>query len=444
MKKRQPMAVLAMLQPENDGEKIFPGDKMSRRQRVEATLRHQPVDRTALLEQLSYNPNVIADWTARTVTGFDYSVADICDVIRRTMDLVMPPVAPRGTGRVTSPDGFVVQNDNWTSWRVSRPFDDETGACAWLRRQIVALKNASFDPSLAREKYHRSMLDLQSLIGQTVILNYSHTGFCNVFDRMGLELFTFFQLDHPEVLAEFMEISTAHELRRIHSVADPGLSPVILIAEDFSTKHGPLFSPEFLREFHYPYIRQLVHAWHEHGLCVLYHSDGNYRRAIPDLIACGVDGFYCLEPNCGMDIVDLKTTWPQMVWAGGVDGVDLLERGAPQQVRAEVHRHIIRTDALNTGGMFVASSSEISPTIPPENFRAMVEAVGNFTNPCFAEVISGDLPQENDPMNQSYVTTGGNLISEACSAGCPYADPESHVVIQRNRIATSNKTKETP
>ncbi|MEI8352363.1 MAG: hypothetical protein WCG36_08625 [bacterium] len=55
--------------------------------------------------------------------------------------------------------------------------------------------------------------------------------------------------------------------------------------------------------------------------------------------------------------------------------VDLMERGTPAQVRAEVHRHIRDTRALETGGMFVASSSEINPPIPSENFRAMVEAV---------------------------------------------------------------------
>jgi uroporphyrinogen decarboxylase len=77
-----------------------------------------------------------------------------------------------------------------------------------------------------------------------------------------------------------------------------------------------------------------------------------------------------------MDIVELKTTWPQMVWAGGVDGVDLMERGTPEQVRAEVRRQIQSTDAVRTGGMFVASSSEINPPIPVENFVAMIEAVG--------------------------------------------------------------------
>ncbi len=362
----------------NDLEKIFPGDSLGKRQRVERTLNHQPVDRAALLEQLSYNPRVIADWTGKAVRGFEYTVDDICQVIRRTMDLVMPPSAPRGTGRFTTPDGFVYQNDNWATWHVSRPFDDEAGACMWLRGRISGLREAigSFDPGAARQGYRREMLALQEKIGQTVILNFSGSGFCSVFDGMGLEIHTFFCQEYPDVLLEFMEVSTEMELLRIDAVADGELSPVILIPEDFSTKQGPIFCPDFLHKYHYPYISRMTEAWHRHGIKALYHSDGNYRKAIPDLIGCGVDGFYCLEPNCGMDIVALKRSWPRMVWAGGVDGVDLMERGTPERVRAEVRRQILESAALADGGMFVASSSEINPPIPPENFRAMVEAVG--------------------------------------------------------------------
>jgi len=148
----------------------------------------------------------------------------------------------------------------------------------------------------------------------------------------------------------------------------------VLLAEDFATKQGPIFSLEFLREYHFPHVKRLVDAWKNHGMKVLYHSDGNYKKCVPDLMACGVDGFYCLEPNCGMDIVELKNTWPRMVWAGGVDGVDLLERGTPEQVKAEVARHIRETSALENGGMLIASSSEINPAVKPENFKAMVEA----------------------------------------------------------------------
>ncbi|GAG43324.1 unnamed protein product, partial [marine sediment metagenome] len=86
-------------------EKLFPSDVMSKRERVEATLNHQAVDRAALLEQLSYNPGVIAWYTGKKIAGFDYTLADICEAVRKTLDLVMPPVAPRGTRQTVTESG---------------------------------------------------------------------------------------------------------------------------------------------------------------------------------------------------------------------------------------------------------------------------------------------------------------------------------------------------
>lgn len=370
------------------GEKIFPTDKMTRRERVEATLNHQPVDRAAIHEQVSYNAGVMEMYTGKTITGFDYGVDEICEVISQTLDMCFPPFAPCGTERITTDDGFVYQRDNWTSWRVERPFTDAEGARDWLISLTDTLRETPLASGFAlpgqedgdaggkdlRADHRRYMLDTHSRLGGAVLCNFSGTGFCGVFDAMGLEVYCFFQADYPEVLAEYLELSTQREVRRIHAIADRELSSVILIAEDFATKQGPMFSPAFLGEFHLPFVRRVTEAWHEHGVSVIYHSDGNYRKAIPGLMACGVDGFYCLEPNCGMHVVELKQAWPEMVWAGGVDGVDLMERGTPAQVRDEVRRHIRDTRALETGGMFVATSSEISPTIPAANFRAMVEA----------------------------------------------------------------------
>ena len=363
-------------------EKIFPGDRLSKRERVERTLNNQPVDRAALHEQLSFNPGVIALYTGKPVTGFDYSYEDICAVIRQTLDACFPPVAPNGTERVTDGDGFVTQHDNWTSWTVSRPFHDVAGAREYLLRKTEEMLEAPFDAQQERERFHATMTGLQRLIGETVIIDYSiGVGLCPCWSRLGLELFVYLYEEDPETASGYIEAYTSTEIRRLHAIADRALSPVVLIAEDFSTKQGPIFSPAFLRREHYPRVARVTEAWHQHGLKVLYHSDGNYKSAIPDLAACGVDGFYCLEPAIGMDIVELRRAWPQLTWAGGIDGVDLMERGTPEQVRAAVHRVIRETDVLHRGGVFIDSSSEINPPIRPENFRAMVDAAGEIVNP---------------------------------------------------------------
>jgi len=167
-------------------ERIFPGDQLSKRERVERTLRHQPVDRAALHDQLSYNPQVIADWTGRHIDGFAYTLEDIGLTIRRTLDMCFPPTAPCGTDRVVTADGFTYQHDNWTTWHVSRPFTDVEGAKRWLLGRIDALRTASFDADAAREAYRREMAELQRLVGETVICHFSGTGFCGIFDAMGL------------------------------------------------------------------------------------------------------------------------------------------------------------------------------------------------------------------------------------------------------------------
>jgi hypothetical protein len=392
----------------NKFEKVFPEDQLSKKERVLRTLNHQAVDRVAIHEQLSYNRQVIAHFTNRKIEAFEFTLDDIGVAIRKTLDTCFPIFENKGTGMVTTEDGFVMRNDHWTTWRVSRPFTDEAGAAAWLTEKIgwmghtgfndhTAVKveadgfqttEAHFDGPRERKLYRVYMEDLQEKVGETVIIDFSFTGFCDLFDAMGLEIYTFFSLAYPELLRDYMEVSIENELKRVHAVADIELSPLILIPEDFATKAGPIFGPGFLERYHYPYVKRLTAAWHEYGLKVIYHSDGKYKKAIPDLIACGVDGFYCLEPSCGMDIIELKRQYPRMIWAGGLDGVNLMERGTPEQVKNEVHRQIEDSGVLKQGGMFLATSSEINPTISLENYLAMIEAAGECRS---------DLTGENSP-----------------------------------------------
>ena len=69
-----------------------------------------------------------------------------------------------------------------------------------------------------------------------------------------------------------------------------------------------------------------------------------------------------------MDIDELKNEYPGHTWSGGIDSVYLMEGGTPEMVAAKVKRQIIETDVLNTGGMIVATSSEINSLINASNF----------------------------------------------------------------------------
>ena len=75
-------------------EKLLPTDMLSKRERIEATLAHQPVDRAAILEQLSYNPGVISMYTGKPIEGFNYTADDIGGMFVATSAEINPPVKP--------------------------------------------------------------------------------------------------------------------------------------------------------------------------------------------------------------------------------------------------------------------------------------------------------------------------------------------------------------
>jgi len=348
----------------------------------------QSVDRVVLHEQLSYNPAVLEYYLNKRIDGYNYTKQDIGMVVQMTLDATFPVFTPYGTGHEVKPDGFEYRLDNWTKWLYKRPFSDEHGACDWLKSEIKNLEGSlrGFDAGKERKDYHAYMMEQQSFIGETVLIDWSiMTRFCEIFDKMGLELFSFFYLEYPDVMLRFMELSTEYSCLKIKAAGDNSITPAALIAEDFCSKSGPIFSPETLYRVHYPFVRQLTDAWHEVGLKVIYHTDGNFKNVISDLIACNVDGFYCLERSCGMHLEELAIEYPDMIWAGGVDGIGTMEFGAAEDVRSEVLNIIDTTNALSRGGIMIDTSSEINPTITPESFEAMVNAVGERHSAGYAD-----------------------------------------------------------
>jgi hypothetical protein len=52
-------------------------------------------------------------------------------------------------------------------------------------------------------------------------------------------------------------------------------------------------------------------------------------------------------------------------------------------VKDQVIEHITKTNALQTGGMFIATSSEINPPIKLENYLSMIQTTAALTNSDF-------------------------------------------------------------
>lgn len=161
------------------------------------------------------------------------------------------------------------------------------------------------------------------------------------------------------------------------------LSEIAGEGDDYGTQQSQLIDPDQFREHYKPHFVRVLKFIKEKApnIKLMFHSCGNVRPIIPDLIEMGVD---ILNPvhitATGMEPVQLKKDFGNDIvfWGGGVDTQKVLPSGNLQEVKDDVKRNI---DALAPGGGFVFSTvHNIQAEVPPENIVAMFEALKQFGN----------------------------------------------------------------
>jgi uroporphyrinogen decarboxylase len=151
--------------------------------------------------------------------------------------------------------------------------------------------------------------------------------------------------------------------------------------DDYGTQQSQLIAPEQFRANYKPHfvrVLQFIKSKRP-DIKIMFHSCGNVRPIIPDLVEMGVDILNPLHVTAaGMEPGQLKRDFGKDIvfWGGGVDTQHVLPNGTPQQVKDDVRRNI---EALAPGGGFVFTTiHNIQAEVPPENIEAMVGALAEY------------------------------------------------------------------
>ena len=151
--------------------------------------------------------------------------------------------------------------------------------------------------------------------------------------------------------------------------------------DDYGTQQSQLISPEQFRDYYKPHFVRVLKFIKEKApnVKIIFHSCGNVRPIIPDLVEMGVD---ILNPvhitATGMEPVQLKKNFGKDIifWGGGIDTQKVLPSGSVQEVKDDVKRNM---DALAPGGGFVFNTvHNIQAEVPPQNIMAMWETLMNY------------------------------------------------------------------
>lgn len=354
-------------------------DRMSKRERVEATFKFQETDRTPVYD-LFLHDGAIEYFTGKYPPCGEEGVKLKCAAIREMLDMTRDAsVGPIEPGEYETAKGVIQLFNRYQSLGyVKKPFYDEKTAIVWINEVNKDLKKEikNLDLKKFREQYRERFITIQNYIGDDTVQLHrtSLSGVDNIRAQLGLELFSYIWEDEPGVLQEHFELCTEMEVMICHAIADKELSPCVLTAGDIAFKHGLLHSPEWLRQEFFPRLKRINDAWHEHDIKCLFHSDGNLMPVMDDLIEAGIDGLNPIETNAGMDVGELRRKYGKKIFlAGGIDMSVLLSYGTPDEVR-EVCRKAIK-DAPT--GYFIGSTTELDNSAKLENILAMLDVAWN-------------------------------------------------------------------
>jgi uroporphyrinogen decarboxylase len=156
---------------------------------------------------------------------------------------------------------------------------------------------------------------------------------------------------------------------------------IVLEADDYGTQASQLVSPTTFRQLFKPHHERVLKTIKSRapGVKVLFHSCGNVRDIIPDLIEIGVDVLNPVHVGAtGMEPTALKRDFGNDIcfWGGGVDTQGILPTGTPEQVAEDTRRNL---EALAPGGGYVFNTiHNIQSEVPPENIMAMWETLQKY------------------------------------------------------------------
>ncbi len=196
------------------------------------------------------------------------------------------------------------------------------------------------------------------------------------FEAFGMEEALIKMKTEPEIFKAVIDKIVEFYLKanKIFLEETKGKLDAILIGNDFGTQNGLLVSPEDLREFVFEGTKKLIDQAHSYGVKVIHHSCGAILNVIDDIIKCGADVVHPIQALAkGMEPKRLKEIFGDRVsFCGGLDAQYLLVNGTPNEIKEKANELL---DIFPTGLILSPSHEAILPDVPPENVKALVDAI---------------------------------------------------------------------
>ena len=205
--------------------------------------------------------------------------------------------------------------------------------------------------------------------------------YCTVFETACLIRGT------PDLLADFLvnaamaeillDRLTALRVVQARQYAEAEVD-VLRLGDDIGMQSGMIMSADTWRHWLKPRLARIIQAAKEvkPDIHIFYHSDGDCRAVIADLIEIGVTVLNPVQPEC-MDPAEIKAAFgDRLAFWGTIGTQTTMPFGTPEQIRETVKERIMTVG--KGGGLLIAPTHILEPEVPWDNIIAFVEAVNEY------------------------------------------------------------------
>jgi uroporphyrinogen decarboxylase len=194
-------------------------------------------------------------------------------------------------------------------------------------------------------------------------------------ELLGVERQLMMYYDDPQMMHNINDHLASVWLAMLEEIVSKVDLDFVYVWEDMAFKNGPLISPRLFEEFIVPYYQRVTGFLIAHGVDIIFvDSDGDCQLLIPGFLEAGVTGLYPFEVQAGMDVVEVRKQYPQLLIQGGLDKTKVAQ--GRQAIDAELEAKL--PPMLSQGGYIPFCDHLVPPDVSWDNFYYYREKVRQY------------------------------------------------------------------
>lgn len=176
--------------------------------------------------------------------------------------------------------------------------------------------------------------------------------------------------EDPESIHDQQKRAQDAAAKRAAALSGTGLLDGFALCSDYAFNVNPFFSPDLFEELVAPHLKECIDTYRSLGFYTIKHTDGNINPILDQIVACGPDALHSIDPQGGMNLLDVRRRYGDKICTIGNVNCGLLQTGTEEEAAADVRRCL--REGMTGGYGFIFSTSNCAYTgLPLERYELM-------------------------------------------------------------------------